>query len=169
MAAQRFINGVSTFTETRKRDKAELRAGVQESAHKYTSMLRERLLPRLRAEHPDKSDEEIATLLDEVQPAYQEYDPVIAMGLIAVDHSNPVDLRMRAHAEVAQYVRPKLKSIELTVDPQSEEEQAARRELAGRLVSLLEAAAGAKQATTIEGTARRAYDPDPATDDDIDE
>lgn len=166
MAAPRVINGVSTFTESRKRDKAELRAGMQESAHKYTSMLRQRLLPGLREKHPDKSEQEIAELLDSVQPAYQEYDPVIAMSLIAVDHANPVDLRLRAHAEVAQYTRPKLKSIEMTVDPASEEEQAVRRELANRLVTLLEAAAGAKAATTIEGTARRAYDPDPAPDDD---
>lgn len=166
MAGSRIINGVSTFSESRKRDKAELRAAMQESTHQFTTLLRQRLLPGLRQKHPDKSEQEIAELLDSIQPAYEEYDPVIAMSLIAVDHSNPVDLRLRAHSEVAQYTRPKLKSIEMTVDPASEEEVAVRRELAGRLVGLLEMAAGAKAATTIDGTARRTYDPDAAEVDD---
>jgi len=128
-------------------------------------MLRERLLPRLREKHPEKSEAELAILLDESQPAYAEYDPVVAMSMLAVDHSNPVELRLRAHSEVAQYVRPKLKSIEMTVDPASEEEVAVRRELAARLVGLLEVAAGAKQ---IDGVAREKskYDPNAVAEDD---
>lgn len=159
-------NGVPIVSQTRARDKAELRAAMQESAFQHTTLLRERLLPGLRQAHPDKSEEELASLLDEVQPIYAEYDPVVAMSMIAVDHSNPVDLRMKAHAEVAQYVRPKLKSVEMTIDPQSEEEKAARKELAGRIVSLLEVAAQAKQGMVIEGEARRPYDPAPVDDTD---
>ena len=36
------------------------------------------------------------------------------MAKIAMDQSNPIDLRARMYAELAQYVAPKLKSSELT-------------------------------------------------------
>ena len=41
-------------------------------------------------------------------------DPLEGMAKIAMDQSNPIDLRARMYAELAQYVAPKLKSSELT-------------------------------------------------------
>jgi hypothetical protein len=38
---------------------------------------------------------------------HDDYDPVVCMAEIALDTSNPVELRFKAHAEVAQYVRSK--------------------------------------------------------------
>ena len=42
-----------------------------------------------------------------------EYDPVVAMAAIANDPSTPLPLRLKAHSEVAQYLRPKLKAVEI--------------------------------------------------------
>ena len=144
------------------RDKIELRTQMQESVHRYTTMLRERLLPVLRREHPDWSEQQIAELLDARQPLYQEYDPVILLGLMSADHSNSPELRRQAAAEAAQYTRPKLKSVEMTVDPGGAREEE-RRALAGRLVGLLDAAAEAKResGSTIEGEARDVSHPAP--------
>jgi hypothetical protein len=36
-----------------------------------------------------------------------DYDPVVCMAEIALDASNPIELRFKAHSEVAQYVRAK--------------------------------------------------------------
>lgn len=46
----------------------------------------------------------------------QEYHPVFAMAEIAVDEEMGNDMRFSAHREVAQYVAPKLKSVEHTAD-----------------------------------------------------
>lgn len=44
----------------------------------------------------------------------EDYDPVTAMAEIANDPEADVALRMRAHAEVAQYLAPKRRAIEHT-------------------------------------------------------
>lgn len=139
----------------RSRDKAELRAVIQESVLHHTAMLRERILPVIRRENPGATDAEIAALLDDAQPLYEEYDPVVQLAMMASDHRYSPDLRRQAAAESAQYVRPKLKSIELTVDPSGAEEQE-KRDLAARLRGLLDAGAQAKRdsGVTIEATAR---------------
>ena len=46
----------------------------------------------------------------------QDYHPVFAMAEIAVDEKMGNDMRFSAHREVAQYVAPKLKSVEHTAD-----------------------------------------------------
>lgn len=137
------------------RDKVELRAQMQETVHRYTTMLRERLLPVLRRENPGKSEQEIAELLDARQPLYEEFDPVLLLGAMAVDHSYSPELRRQAAAEAASYVRPKLKSIELVADPTGADAEQ-RRALAGRLVGLLDAASEAKReaGSTIDAEAR---------------
>lgn len=44
----------------------------------------------------------------------KEWNPVVKMAEIAEDESNPVELRAQMYKEVAQYVEPKRKAIEVT-------------------------------------------------------
>lgn len=85
------------------RDKIELRALLQEKVLEFTT---------LKA----GEDAEKGLPPDQRQQVIEEYDPVVAMALVAVDRSTPLDTRVRCNAEVAQYVRPKLKSVEMTTD-----------------------------------------------------
>jgi hypothetical protein len=149
------IVGETQRRATRVRDKIELRAQMQESVHQHTFMLRERLLPDLRRENPGATEDEIMAMLDKLQPIYEEYDPVVQLAMMAVDHSFSPELRRMAASDAAQYVRPKLKSVELTVDPNGAAEQE-KRALAERLRGLLDAGAAAKRdsGVTIDATAR---------------
>jgi hypothetical protein len=52
-----------------------------------------------------------AKLLDMLANEFPDWDPVIAMAKIATTTSD-IELRLQACKEVAQYVHPKLKSIE---------------------------------------------------------
>ena len=146
------VNGTMIRRPSRSRDKAELRGAMQDEVRRHTAMLRERLLPALRVEMEGATEEEIMAELDFRQPLIDEFDPVIELAMIGANYAHSPELRRAALAESAQYVRPKLKSVELTVDPNSEEERAARAALADRLRGLLDAAADAKR--TIEGTVR---------------
>lgn len=127
------------------RDKAELRGTVQDSVAEFTRLRREALLPAIRSANPGASEEYIMACLDEKQPLYEEYDPVVQMALMAADHSNSVELRRQAAAETAQYLRPKLKSVEVVLNPETPEERAERTSLAARLAGALESLASAKQ------------------------
>ena len=140
------------------RTKVELRAAVQDSVREFTIMRRERILPDIVALHPDWTDEMVQQELDFRQPQYDEYDPVVQLAVMAADHSNSPELRRQAAGEAAQYLRPKLKSIEMVVDPLSEETRAERAELAARLVGLLEAGAAAKRAVVVDVVPRRVDD-----------
>jgi hypothetical protein len=40
-----------------------------------------------------------------------DYDLVVAMAEITLNEDNPIELRFRAHSEVAQYVRTKCRSM----------------------------------------------------------
>lgn len=142
---QNKVHGVVTRMPATSRDKAELRAAMQNSVLEFTTMRRSQIEAQIRSEYPSLSDDEIAKRVDLAQPLYAEYDPVVELAIMGADHSNTPELRRQANAEAAQYVRPKLKSIEFTQDPQSLEEKEQRRALAGRLVGLLEAAAAAKR------------------------
>lgn len=144
---QNKVHGLVSRMPSTSRDKAELRAAMQDSVFEFTTLRRSKIALAVRAEHPDWSDERVAERVDEMQPEYPEYDPVVELAVMGADHRNTPELRRQANAEAAQYVRPKLKSIEFTADPASLEEQSARRELAGRLVGLLNAAASAKRDT----------------------
>ncbi len=115
------------------RDKAELRALIQERVLEFTELRR-------------REDIENGMAEGEAQAVIEDYDPVVAMSLVAVDRRSSRELQMRAHSEVAQYCRPKLKSVEVTTDPEAAETVSQRQALSERLVSLLEAAAGAKKA-----------------------
>jgi hypothetical protein len=107
------------------KDKAELRALVQESVFRFTEA---------------KRAADIASGMDPLlaQPVYENYDPVVEMAIAAVDRSNPADMRQKCNAEVAQYLRPKLKSIEITEDPEALELQEEKLALARQLTDMLD-------------------------------
>lgn len=114
------------------RDKAELRALLQERVHEFTELRRQK-------------DLDSGLPPDEAQQIVEEYDPVVAMALVAVDRTTKLQDRIKCNAEVAQYVRPKLKSVELLADPEALETLEQRRALSEELVGLLESAAAAKK------------------------
>ncbi len=60
---------------------------------------------------PNKDKKE---LLDQLAERFPDYHPVLAMAEIANDEKAGAEMRFQAHKEVAQYVTPKLKSIEHT-------------------------------------------------------
>ncbi|ODB82747.1 hypothetical protein A3193_18535 [Candidatus Thiodiazotropha endoloripes] len=53
-------------------------------------------------------------LLDALEGKWPGYHPVIAMAEIANDEKLPKELRFQAHKEVAQYIEPKKKAVELS-------------------------------------------------------
>lgn len=115
------------------RDKAELRALLQERVHEFTELR-------------NRADIEDGVPPEQAQEIVEDYDPVVALALVAVDRRSTLENRIRCNAEVAQYVRAKLKSVEVTADPEAMETLEQRRELSERLVSLLEMAAKGKKA-----------------------
>ena len=54
-------------------------------------------------------EELLQTRMDEL--GRENYDPVVAKAEIALNEDNPLELRFRAHAEIAQYVRTKCRSL----------------------------------------------------------
>jgi hypothetical protein len=55
----------------------------------------------------NKRTRAVADLLAEM-----DCDPIAGMARIATDESNPIELRARMFAELAQYVAPKRKAVE---------------------------------------------------------
>lgn len=62
-----------------------------------------------KAGTPNKDKKE---LLDRIKEKFPNYCPVEAMCLVGMDVCEKPELRMMAHKEVAQYIYPKLKSID---------------------------------------------------------
>jgi hypothetical protein len=58
-------------------------------------------------------------LLDMIRGQFPNYHPVLAMCAIATDESLSMELRFAAHREVAQYVAPKRKAVELETTDES--------------------------------------------------
>ena len=70
-------------------------------------------MPGNRKGIPNKNKQALIALL---KKQYPDYHPVLALAEIGHDMENSVEVRLSAHKEVAQYVTPKLKAIELTGD-----------------------------------------------------
>lgn len=51
-------------------------------------------------------------LLNRINEKYPDYCPIEAMCEIAIDIQNEIHIRLQASKEVAQYIYPKLKSVE---------------------------------------------------------
>lgn len=128
------------------KDKAELRSLVQDAVHKHTMMLQDKLVRELMEQNPDWTMEQARLRADEIQPVIEEYDPVAELAMMAADSRNKTDLRRQAHSDAAQYLRPKLKTIEHIDDPLTREAEVERYSLAERLGQLL-VGAGAGQST----------------------
>jgi hypothetical protein len=131
------------------RDKAELRAQVQDSVHKMVHDRRALIWIQLTRDHPEMTEREVQLTMDQMQPEYPEFDPVVEMAVAATDHRNPPEVRGRMLIEVAQYLRPKLKSIELVPGDGDPAVDAERRALADRLVRLLDSAAAEKRTIDV--------------------
>jgi hypothetical protein len=61
---------------------------------------------------PNRKTQEISALLDSLG-----CDPIEGMAKIAMNESHTPELRGRMYAELAQYVYPKRKAVELAGDP----------------------------------------------------
>lgn len=114
------------------RDRAELRALLQERVHEFTELRRQQDLAQ------DIPPEQAQQILE-------DYDPVVALALVAVDRRTTLDQQIRCNSEIAQYVRPKLKSVEVQADPEALESLQQRQELSAKLVGLLDLMASAKK------------------------
>lgn len=151
---------------TSRSEKLALRATVVETVGKFVDMQREELWAKITRREPGWTQQQVQMEVDRTLPALTDYDPVVGMALMSVDLRLPSDLRLRAYAETAQYLRPKLKSIEIKVDPRSPEEEENRQAMKERVVAALEQMAANKRAgPTIEGEAREAGDEAPAAAD----
>ena len=71
--------------------------------------------PRIQAK---RRAPELAQALRE---KYPDYDPVLAMAEIAVNEEASLGLRASMHREVAQYLYPKLKAVEVDLGAGAEE------------------------------------------------
>jgi hypothetical protein len=58
---------------------------------------------------PNKITSNVRELLDKL-----ECNPLEGLARIANDENNPIEIRTRAYSELAQYVSPKLRAMELT-------------------------------------------------------
>jgi hypothetical protein len=70
-----------------------------------------------RAGSPNKNKQALIALLELKYPGY---NPVVEMAKIATDMGNDLSTRFAAHKEVAQYITPKLKAVEVNLDVQGD-------------------------------------------------
>lgn len=130
------VNGL-TAKPTRRRlrtdETLDLRARLADAALEFTTLKRAEQLRK--GVSPEKACE-----------ITEEYDPVVAMAMIGADTSQPIALRMAANSEVAAYVRPKLKSVEVISDAGEAELEKARAETATAIFAHLDQIAKARRA-----------------------
>jgi len=146
------------------RDKIELRIAMQDTVEEFVRLRREEVWHQVVEAHQEWDEPRVRREVDRLQPEYREYDPVVHLATMAVDHRNTSELRRQAAAEAAQYVRPKLKSVEMRVEDDSEEGRQQKAALFDQLRGLLDASAAAKRATTIDVTPNPPAPPPEAED-----
>lgn len=146
------------------REKAEFRAQVQNTVQEFCARRRAELLPALRQEHPSYTEEQIMALLDDRQPMYEDYDPVVQLALLAVDHRHSPELRRQAAQGAADFLRPKLKAVEVSLE--RPEDQQMRDELVDRIAGQLDRIAAEKRGEIVEGVAREVVPSDDPVDTD---
>lgn len=84
--------------------------------------------------------------VDLIQPAMDEFDPVVQMAMVGADYEQPIEIRLRALEGCAPYMRPKLKQVEHLEDPAALAAEENKRKLSERLVQLLETSSGRRSA-----------------------
>jgi hypothetical protein len=62
---------------------------------------------------PGSLNMERRSLIERINEKYPDYDPVFALIEIARDKKLAVNIRLQANKEVAKYVHPQLKTIEI--------------------------------------------------------
>lgn len=107
------------------KDKLDFREQVRISVQEFT-----------KAKY--QSDVSKGITLKNTQQVIEDYDPVVQLALAAVDRHNPIEIRVRCNAEVAKYLRPQLKSIELKDDPESKALEEKKMQLAMRLADMFD-------------------------------
>lgn len=135
------------------REKEALRAKVQEHTHRYTALIRADIQRRWREgwrignlgwflpgpSEIIKGEEIDPQYLEVLQPAIEEYDPVVELALIAVDYRNEPNLRRLANSDAAPYLRPKFSPIrEDDADAPGDEAPNTKLALLQRLVGVVD-------------------------------
>lgn len=69
---------------------------------------------RGRGRPPGVPNKNKLALVERLATEFPGYHPVVAMAAIANDPAADPDMRFAAHREVAQYVEPKRKAVEVT-------------------------------------------------------
>lgn len=118
---------------TPNKDKAELRALLQERVHEFTMLRRKADIDDLVAQGLSPAE-----AAEKAQEIIEDYDPVVNLALVSVDRRVSLENRIKCNAEVAQYVRPKLKSIEVRGDAATAEDLAMRQRLANSIILMME-------------------------------
>lgn len=106
---------------TPNKDKKELRDAVTEAVRDFTTLRRQQDL-----------DNDISPA--DAQPIIEDYCPVTELALAGADYRNKPELRLQANANAAKFLRPTLKAIEVTNDP---DENDSRRELSAVLAEMI--------------------------------
>lgn len=130
------------------KDKVELRAMVQEAVLQHTTSLRGKLARDIAVQFPEFDSVMISTMVDEQQPLIEEYDPVVELSKIAADYRNDIGLRRQANSDAAQFLRPKLKTIEFLEDPEKTASTERKMAAAERIASMLHLLYGARSDAT---------------------
>lgn len=121
-------------TPRRQSDRHDMRAQVQDAVHEYT----------LSRYHEDLAD---GVPEEECQRVIEEYNPVVELALVAVDRRTDTKTKLWANAEIAQYIMPKLKAVEVTEDPEAMRLQEERNRIAQDFMSMLDGMAREKSAS----------------------
>lgn len=108
----------------RARETMDLRALIADVVLEYTSLKRRDQIAK--GVHPDEAIEIV-----------EEYDPVVAMALIGVSTYSD-ELALAAHAKVASFTRPTLKSVEVIGDADKIEDAKKRNDAAGQFLSMID-------------------------------
>lgn len=136
----------------RQREKAELRAAVHEAVQEFTHLRRDKLRAQYLAEHPNAKEIDIIEYLDEKQPLYDEFDPVVELAVLAADHRNEAKTRRQAMSDAAPYLRPKLKQIEHLEDPETRTLNERKNDLAEQLLKVLFASSTGRSSAVAGGS-----------------
>lgn len=147
-------------------DKLELRVAIQESVNEFVHTRRDRLRRDYVRDNPDATELEIIEYLDDRQPLHEEFDPVVRMAIMAADHRHDPSLRRQALADMAPYVRPKLKQVEHIEDPSMVADLERKNELAAELLAVLRVAGGGRSAASRGGPPPVPRDRDDEDEDD---
>lgn len=62
----------------------------------------------------DREKKELLDMIREAEGVPDDYHPLVEMARLANSSRIPANLKMRAHAEVAQYTTPKLRTVDPT-------------------------------------------------------